>query len=135
MREKKINFEEFIYSDQFNRKLSVGQYILSTGGMIRTILVLSLFTVAINATDWEIPKSYGTYFRWAGFIVLGSMLSNYLSLRTKFSAKLTMISKNRWKDKKDEGIMLLSKLSWAKKNKIFEISNRLSVRKNEKEEE
>jgi len=26
--------------------------------------------------------------------------------------------------------MLLSKLSWAKKNKIFEISNRLSVRKN-----
>ena len=129
MREKKINFNEFIYADQFNRKLSVGQYMLSTTGLTRAIITIVLFYFATNAKDYGLGE-YATYLRWSGFIVLGSMLSDYLSTRTKFSAKLKMIAKNKWKDKKDGGIMLLSKLSWAKKNKIFEISNRLSVRKN-----
>jgi len=134
MREKKINFNEFIYSDQFNRKLSIGQYMLSSTGMVRSLIVITLFLLATKAKTMGMGE-YETYYRWGGFIVLGSMLSNYLSSRTKFSAKLTMITKNKWKDQKDGGIMLLSKLSWAKKNKIFEISNRLSIRKSKEDKQ
>lgn len=98
-------YENYIFSQQFKRKVSLGNFLLTKKGLIGISLVL----IGIGLQSIT-PRGYiPTYISFAIALYLASL---YIKTHLKTSSKLSIIDKDGWVDEENEAILIYSKLSW-----------------------
>lgn len=99
-----VSYEDFIFLQQFNRKVSVGKYLMTGKALFASLSILILL---YYFSDWK-------YTQYVSLLMFLFVVHSYRNTRLKYNSKLTMISRNGWHDEKNGGILVYSKLNWLR---------------------
>jgi len=100
-----VNYPDFIFNHQFNRKLAIGKYFFT----FRTIVFLG----AAIIVWWMNPGNKQA--QYLSLFLVYIVARGFKTTKLNYASKIRKITKDGHSDEKDGAILLYSKYTWSKK--------------------